>query len=222
MYGSGNDADVLLLRARTMTALLGTALGLLVFLWARRLFGPLGGILSLTVYAFSPAALTHGFLATTDMASAVGFTAAVGALWMLLHRVSALSFLACWSAMSGLFLSKFSAPAIVPMGLLMLAVRLFSGVPLTVGRGSGREIRGRARILAVFAGVLPLLVMGVALSIWASYGFRYAMINPELDQFDTSPPWKDVEFHVPLANRAVDLRVNTIYCPRRICSAFLT
>ena len=68
-----------------------------------------------------------------------------------------------------------------------------------------REIRGRARQSAVFAGVLLLLILAVALSIWASYGFRYAMINPKLDQFDTSPPWNNVEFHSPLANRAVDI-----------------
>jgi hypothetical protein len=205
VYRSGNDADALLFRARTMTALLGVALGLLVFLWAKRLFGPLGGLLSLTAYAFSPATLTHGFLATTDMANALGFSASVAALWMLLHRVSAVSFLACWMAMSGLFLSKFSAPAVVPMGLLLLGVRLCNRAPLPIGRGAGREIRGRLHQLAVFAGMLLLLILAVALSIWASYGFRYAMINPKLDQFDTSPPWNNVEFHSPLANRAVDI-----------------
>jgi len=204
VYGSGNDADALLLRARAMTALLGVALGLLVFFWSQRVFGTLGGLISLTVYVFSNATLTHGFLATTDMANALGFTAAIGALWMLFHRISVGTFLACWLAMSVLFLSKFSAPAIVPMGLVLLAVRLCNSAPLPVGR-AGREIQGRLRQLAIFAGLLPLLVAGVALSIWASYGFRYEMMNPALNQENASPPWHEVEFHVPVVNRAVDL-----------------
>jgi len=88
IYELGNDADGMLLRGRVMTALLGVSLALLVYGWSKRLFGPRGGLLSLTLFAFSPAMLTHGFLITSDMASALFFTAAVGALWKLLHRVS--------------------------------------------------------------------------------------------------------------------------------------
>ncbi len=204
VYGSGNDADSLLLRARTMTALLGVTLGGLVYLWSRRLFGTLGGLFSLTLYVFSNATLTHGFLATTDMANALGFTAAIGALWMLFHRVSFGTLLASWLGLSVLFLSKFSAPAIVPMGLLLMAVRLVNPAPLPMGRGR-RVVQGRAAQLAVFVGLVPLLIVGVALSIWASYGFRYEMMNPALNPENASPPWHEVEFHVPIANRAVDL-----------------
>ena len=35
LYGSGNDANSILMRGRAMIGLLGVALGLLIFLWAR-------------------------------------------------------------------------------------------------------------------------------------------------------------------------------------------
>ena len=78
------------------------------------------------LFAFSPAMLTHGFLITSDMASALFFTTSVGARWRLLHRVSAGTLVATWLALSGLFLSKFASPMIVPMGGLMLAARLLN------------------------------------------------------------------------------------------------
>jgi 4-amino-4-deoxy-L-arabinose transferase-like glycosyltransferase len=204
LYRSGNDADAMMLRGRVMTSVIGVALALLVYGWSRRLFGPLAGLVSLTLYAFSPTMLAHGFLVTSDIASALFFTAAVGSLWMLLHRLSVARLVTSWLVLSGLFLSKFSAPIIVPIGLALIAVRLTNRTPLIVGSGPGREIHGRVRQLAVFMGLLPLLVLAVALSIWASYGFRYSMFNPGLNPPDKPLAWNDVATKSALVNRVVD------------------
>ena len=155
------------------------------------------------MFAFSPTMLTHGFLVTTDMANALGFTAAVGALWMLLHRVSIVTVLATWLALSCLFLSKFSAPAFMPMSLLLVAIRLWNPAR-TLDRGNpGCEIHGRLRQLVIFVALSSLLMLGVVLSIWASFGFRYAMINTVLDTAETSVPWHEVETTSSLVNRVV-------------------
>jgi hypothetical protein len=204
LYQSGNDADAMLLRARAMTSVFGVALALLVYAWSRQLFGPLAGLVSLTLFTFSPTMLAHGFLVTSDMASALFFTAAVGSLWRLLHRLSIVGLLTSCCALSGLFLSKFSAPIIVPIGLLLVAVRITAGAPLIVGRGAGREIHGRARQLAVFVGVVHLLVLAVALSIWASYGFRYSTNNPGLNPPDKPLAWSDVATNSSTVNRVID------------------
>jgi hypothetical protein len=204
LYQSGNDADAMLLRGRAMTSVFGVALALLVYVWSRRLFGVLAGLVSLTLFAFSPTMLAHGFLVTSDMASALFFTAAVGSLWRLLHRLSVSAVVTSWFTLSGLFLSKFSAPIIVPIGLLLLAIRITSRAPLVVGRGPGLEIRGRVRQLAVFMGVLPFLVLAVALSIWASYGFRYSMFDPRQSAPDKPLAWSDVATKSALVNHVVD------------------
>ena len=81
---------------------------------------------------------------------------------------------------------------IVPMGLALLAVRLATRRPLVLSFGRAREIRGRFWQLAIFVSVVPILVFGVALSIWASYGFRYAMLNPACGEPEKPIPWSDV------------------------------
>ena len=122
LYQSEHDAGTLLVYGRAMTALLGVALGLLVYCWSRSLFGPAGGLLSLALYAFSPAMLTHGFLITSDLAAALCFTASAG-MWKLMHRVSVGNMLLASLSVSALCLSKFSAPALMPMAFLMFAAR---------------------------------------------------------------------------------------------------
>jgi hypothetical protein len=190
-YDEGNDLDAMLLSGRAMMALLSVALGSLVYGWSRQLFGPAGGISSLALYAFSPTMLAHGPLITSDLAAALFFTASVGALWMTLHRVSPATMLCGTLAMAGLFLSKMSAVLIVPMGLLLLAIRLVSRAPLTVVLRHSREIRSRRRQLVVFAVTGLIQVVTVVTLLWASCSFRYSAFReaePDRDRLG----WEDV------------------------------
>ncbi|MBI2824722.1 MAG: glycosyltransferase family 39 protein [Planctomycetia bacterium] len=173
-----NDADRMLLRGRTMIGVASSVLGLLVYLWARQLFGPWGGLISLTLYAFSPTMLTHGFLVTSDLCVSLFFTAAIWALWTMLARVSPRTVALSCLTLAGVLLAKFSGVLIIPMGLLLLGIRLANPRPLAVAFGQPREVHGRWRQLAVFVAVLPVLVVGVASIIWTSYGFRYSMMSP--------------------------------------------
>src|SRR5437879_3462760 len=56
-YDQGNDVGAMLRAGRTMTAVLGVGLGLLVYAWSRRLFGPTGGVLTAALYRFRYAAI---------------------------------------------------------------------------------------------------------------------------------------------------------------------
>jgi 4-amino-4-deoxy-L-arabinose transferase-like glycosyltransferase len=174
-YLVGNPADAMLWRSRAMVALLGVALGALVFAWTRRLVSPTGAWLSLLLFAFSPTLLAHGALVTSDMAAALFFTAAVAAIWLVLHRLTPWTLLGSAVVVAGVFLSKFSAPILVPIGLLMLAVRLAGRRPLTIAFGRRTiECAGRARQLAACLGVAAVHALVIWALIWASYGFRYA------------------------------------------------
>jgi 4-amino-4-deoxy-L-arabinose transferase-like glycosyltransferase len=205
-YECGNDVDRMLLYGRAMTAILGVALGLLIYIWSRRLSGPLAGLLSLALFAFSPTMLTHGFLITSDMASALFFTASVAAMWRLLHRVSLGTLLATWFTLSGLFLSKFAAPMIVPIGALLIGLRLFHRAPTEIRLGRAvRELHSRVGNVALFAGIGAALILGVACSIWASYGFRYEMLNPALGPAEVPVDWPGVRTKSQTVNRCVDL-----------------
>ncbi len=180
---SGNAAiiDNLLWRGRAMIALLSVALGLLVYFASSKLFGRVGGLISLGLYAFSPTMLAHGRLVTTDCAAALFFAACLISIWWMLHRVSIASVLASGLSLAGLFLAKMSAVLIIPVGAVMLIVRLISRRPLEVRLGKTKiEIASFARQVMCFGGVLVVWVFVVWTGIWAAYGFRYdSMLHAE-------------------------------------------
>nr|WP_305783713.1 phospholipid carrier-dependent glycosyltransferase [Actinoplanes lichenis] len=79
LYEAGNDPYELMFLARLPLILLTLLFGLVVFAFARDLTNTLGGLLALTLYAFSPDIITHGSLATLDV-PAIGFL--LTAVWL--------------------------------------------------------------------------------------------------------------------------------------------
>jgi hypothetical protein len=175
LYSSGNDADTLLRRSRAMMALLGVALGALIYAWTRRLVSPAGAWVSLLLFVFSPTFLAHGPLVTSDMAAALFFSAAVGAIWIALHRMTPATVLGAAVLLAGAFLSKLSAPVLIVAAVLMTIVRLIDGRPLAIGfRGRFVEYAGRSRQLAVLVGAAVVVGLVTWTLLWASFGFRYS------------------------------------------------
>ena len=174
-YSSGNDADTLLRRSRAVMALLGVALGALIYGWSRRLVSPGAAWVSLLLFVFSPTFLAHGPLVTSDIAAALFFTATVGAIWVALHRLTPMTVLVAAVLTGGAFLSKLSAPILIPVAIVMTMVRLIDGRPLTARfRGRSFEFTNRVRQLAIVLGVAVAFGLVTWTLIWASFGFRYA------------------------------------------------
>ena len=174
LYDSGNDAQTLLRNARAVMALLGVATGALIFGWASRLVSPLGAWVSLLLFVFSPTMLAHDPLVTSDIAAAFFFMAATGAIWAALHRVTPMTVLGAGLLAAGCLLSKISGPILVPIALVLLAVRLIGARPLAIGlRRTIVEYSGRTKQLVVLLGVLAVIALIAWTFLWASYGFRY-------------------------------------------------
>ncbi|BCJ42190.1 glycosyl transferase [Actinoplanes ianthinogenes] len=70
LYESGNNPGRLMLAARLPVILLTLLFGLVVLAFARDLAGPVGGLIALGLYAFSPDVIAHGSLATLDVPAA--------------------------------------------------------------------------------------------------------------------------------------------------------
>ena len=176
LYRLGNDSQEILHLARMMTSLWSVVLGGLVFVWARQLFGTASGFVALLLYAFNPNVLAHASSATIDLPAALAFTAALWTLWRTLERLTP-GRLAASCVVWGLALtSKFSALLLVPMALLLLAVRWLDGRPWPYAYfGRSGEIDRRMRMLPRFAFLTAAHACAVWLTIWAMFGFRFEM-----------------------------------------------
>ena len=160
LYESGNDPGRLMLFARLPMIVLTLAFGVVVLLFARDLFSPVGGLVALALYAFSPDVIAHGSLATLDVPAAGFLLVAAWAAWRA--RVRPVP----WLAVTGLALgaalaTRMSALAALPVVLLLVVL----SVRAARRRGFGRSL------LAAFA----VLVLALAV-VWASY----LVVDPRL------------------------------------------
>jgi 4-amino-4-deoxy-L-arabinose transferase-like glycosyltransferase len=172
LYESGNDPARLLLLARLPVIVLTLLFGLVVFLFARDLAGPVGGSAALALYAFSPDVIANGSLATLDVPVAGFVLTSVWLLWRARRRpvrYLPLAGLALGAALA----TKMSALAAVPV-LLLLVVLSVRCARRTGDFGSAR-----------FFGPL-VAVAGVALLAIAVVWISYLAVDPRL-RWETPP-----------------------------------
>jgi 4-amino-4-deoxy-L-arabinose transferase-like glycosyltransferase len=162
LYESGGDPGRLLLAARLPVLVLTVLFGLVVFLFARDLTGPAGGLVALALYAFSPDVIAHGSLATLDVPVAGFLLTSAWLLWRARRRpvrYLPLAGLALGAALA----TKMSALAAVPVLplLVVLSVR-------EARRAGGATPDRRARLLEPLAAVAGVLLIAIAV-VWISY-----------------------------------------------------
>lgn len=176
-----NEVEGILRRGRAMMALVAVTLAALVWLGSRRLFGPVGGMISLLLCVLNPTILANGPLMTADTLVALFFLAAIWSWWRLLQRITPGRLALGILATGGLLGSKMSGILIAPMVLLLIGARLADGRPLEVS-GWGRDgvLRSRWRQAGAILAVGVVQTVAVFGILWGCYGFRYAMMAPGL------------------------------------------
>jgi hypothetical protein len=173
LFESGNQPENLLLPARFMIVLLGVAAGLLVFCCSREIFGPVGGLLSLALFAFCPHMLAYGGLVSTEMALCLALLGSTWSIWRLLHRVTWGRLFASLFFLALLFLAKATALVIFPITALLLAAKLLSRRPLEWRLGRPRTIGSRPAQAGIFFALFLLHGLVCWTCLWAHYDFRY-------------------------------------------------
>jgi 4-amino-4-deoxy-L-arabinose transferase-like glycosyltransferase len=132
-----------------------------VFRWARDLYGPAAGLLSLALYAFDPNLLAHSQLVTTDMYAAGMTTLALYAFWRFL-KLGGRGRAAASALVLGLSqLSKYTATALFPLFVLIALGWHSPDLWRLVRERRGRELARRALVLSRFA----LLFVVVSLAV---------------------------------------------------------
>ena len=171
-----NDARRLLFLGRLPIVALASCLLAAVFFEARRRFGDGAAAAALLLAALSPDVLAHGSLVTTDLAFALFFFLSVVTFERVLARSTPGRLAAAGLATGAAFATKFSAPILVPVLLLLGLLAVLDGRPMEpalrpAGRAPARPA-GRLSHLAVVLVATALLALAV---VWASYGFQYAL-----------------------------------------------
>jgi 4-amino-4-deoxy-L-arabinose transferase-like glycosyltransferase len=171
-YETGHDHWPILMAGRAMNALFSVATGVLIFCWARALFGVMAGFFSLGLFALCPNHLAHGALATSDAAAIFFLLAAVGAFWRHVSAPGA-GRLVLSSVVFGLAcVAKYSAVLLLPIFVLLLIWR-----HLASERHEGLSPRTIALCTLTHAAAAVAII-------WAFYGFRYTAFAPGVPPAD--------------------------------------
>lgn len=177
---AGGDARGLVFRPRVLN--LAWTAALVVTLWvALRRHGRETALLGAGLAALSPHLLAHGSLATTDAALIAAFTWATIAVARLARCVSPLRLAVACLAVAICITVKFSGLLMLPVALLVAAVRTLSSLPVHWRCGRSTTLRSRSRKAAALAGALIAVVLFAWLSVWAVHGFRYSAGPPEVE-----------------------------------------
>lgn len=116
----------LTLAARLPIIMLALLLAIVVFLWARALYGYVGGLLAMAIVSLEPTFLGHAHLVTGDLSLAFGVVLALAAHWRWTQTRHWRWLLIAGAALGWALLSKASGLAILPV-LLILEIAFGSG-----------------------------------------------------------------------------------------------
>jgi Dolichyl-phosphate-mannose-protein mannosyltransferase len=171
--------------ARLPVLALSLLLGVLIWRFARRLYGPRGGMLALAFYAFSPEALAHAGIASMDVATGLGFLATIYGWWGFLRSGRRGWFALSAAGFAFTVLTRFTAWSLLP---ILAAVTL------------AWSLKGRSRFSRrAWVGLLLLVPVGLV-ALQAGYLGRTSFAPVSANE------WRSQVFRT-LAARAPGLRL---------------
>jgi hypothetical protein len=197
-----NDADRILSRARLMIVLLALALGVVVFIWSRSLYGLLAGTASLALFALEPNLLAHARLVTSDLGFALLACITVYFLWRACGELTPARIAGFGICFALSFIAKFTAILLLPLAALLLSIRALRSKLWSARLPGDPNLDTRLRRLAAAAAILAGALLLSWLTIWAAYGFRY---TPGPDPSSILSAHEDGTRHelLPITTRAV-------------------
>ncbi|MGE5304700.1 MAG: ArnT family glycosyltransferase [Alphaproteobacteria bacterium] len=170
---SNQDVDALFLGARLLMIGLAVALGVVVFLWAREIYGVTAAIVALVIYCFDPNFLAHSSIVHTDVPFTLWFFAGCYFFWRASNRVTWPNLVLMSLCLALAAITKFSFFVIIPVWAFLGLVRVFSSKPqiseITCPALMSQR-SGKATLLLL---VLSVGTIAAYITIWAVYGFRF-------------------------------------------------
>ncbi|HXI84333.1 MAG TPA: glycosyltransferase family 39 protein [Verrucomicrobiae bacterium] len=168
-----NDCDKLLRWPRLIITLLGALLGVILFFWARDLFGFWPATAGLALYTCEPNFLCNAGVVTADLGLVCFFFGTVYFLCRTLRCLTPVNVAGLAIFFGIAHVSKFSGFLLGPILALLLAVRIVSRQPWPFRwRGDGKL---QSLSLKSVASAALIIVVGIVfvLVVWMTYGFHY-------------------------------------------------
>lgn len=111
--------------SRSVTSLFSILLGLLIYHWARALYGSLGGIIALTLFVFCPNIRAHSRLITTDLYASLSSTMALYFAWNWSRQATAISAAANGFSLGLALVSKYVNLILLPLLPVLVTAKKF-------------------------------------------------------------------------------------------------
>ncbi|MEW6210742.1 MAG: glycosyltransferase family 39 protein [Acidobacteriota bacterium] len=169
LWKANTNTQSILFRARLPIIALALLLALVVYAWARELYGKKAGLLALTLTAFSPNILAHGSLATNDLGFTFFAVLSAYTFWRWLRQPDWKRAMIASLCFGLAMATKYSAFFLIP-ALPLTAIAYWMTDPA--------EEKPLRKILR-FSAWLVVIALAGALTVWAVYGFRVGQIKGE-------------------------------------------
>ena len=176
IYNSDNDADQIGHYAKLPLFLFFVLSAVLIFYWARKLYGNSGALIALTLFSFSPTVLAHARFVTTDLPALFGILLATYFFIRYLNHSSRKNFWLAGLAFGIALITKFSTFLLVPYFLILDLIWGLIGKsaihPLKNSRAKSRGSRvGRMAGLPIVR-IILIFMVGVIIIVWPVYFFH--------------------------------------------------
>jgi hypothetical protein len=184
LYGvNDRRADSIIFWARIFPILLTLLLVVLVYLWSKKLLGPIWALLPALFIGLSPNFLAHGHYVTTDLAAALGFFIAIWAYIRYLTSPNRKRFWIAGIIFGVAQLLKFSTVLLIPLFVFFMVMRWWlkareSGWKLF----SGNSLKS---LWKYFVALVGIFIVGYVL-VWGVYAIFTANYPIERQSADTT------------------------------------
>jgi len=176
IFNSGNDAIRLVRFAKIPELIFFVLSAVIIFIWTRKIYGYLAGLLAIFLFSFSPTVIAHSRFVTTDMPALFGIL--IGTFFFL-HYLERPTKKNLWLA--GLVfgvaqLTKYSIFLLVPFFLGLAVIYAFLNYPKS-------KISNTLRLLLY---TCCIIAMGYIFVVWPVYYFHTWNYPAELQQSQTT------------------------------------
>jgi hypothetical protein len=123
VYDGVNDGDQMMFAGRMVEVIITLTIGLLIFLWVRRVTASdVCALVGLAAWVFHPVALGYGHVIGSDIAVALGMTAAIWLFGELMEKPGIRAALLCGAGTGVALLMKLTAILLGPIYIVLTAI----------------------------------------------------------------------------------------------------